>query len=103
MRAVITAAGRGQRTWPLQLMVDRDGIQRSVLAIIIAEALSAGVERVAVVVHPGDQGAYADAAAEHSGKLEFIEQPEPRGYGHAVWCAREFVAGHPFQIGIAHV
>ncbi len=29
-------------------------------------------------------------------RLRFSVQPEPQGYGHAVWCAREFVAGQPF-------
>ena len=35
-------------------------------------------------------------AGEHAGRLSFVYQPEPRGYGHAVWCAREFVHGEPF-------
>ena len=26
----------------------------------------------------------------------FIEQPTPAGYGHALFCAREFVGGEPF-------
>ena len=97
-RALITAAGRGQRTLPLQLMMDRDGVQRTVLAIIIGEALSAGVERVGVVVHPGDQAAYAEAAGEHASRVEFVEQREPRGYGHAVWCGRNFVGESPFLL-----
>lgn len=97
-RALITAAGRGQRTLPLQLMMDRDGVQRTVLSIIIAEALSAGVESVGVVVHPGDQRAYADAAGEHAGRVDFIEQHEARGYGHAVWCGRGFVGEAPFLL-----
>ena len=28
-------------------------------------------------------------------RLRFAVQPEPLGYGHAVWCARDFVAGRP--------
>lgn len=79
-------------------MMDRDGVQRTVLSIIIAEALSAGVESVGVVVHPGDQRAYAEAAGEHAGRVEFIEQHEPRGYGHAVWCGRGFVGEAPFLL-----
>ena len=35
---------------------------------------------------------------ELAGKLRFAEQPEPLGYGHAVWCAREFVAEQPFLL-----
>lgn len=83
---------------PLQTMVDREGRQRSVLSIIIGEALDAGVGRVGVVVHPGDQQAYADAAGEHAGKVEFLEQAEPRGYGHAVWSGRSFVGRDAFLL-----
>ena len=25
-----------------------------------------------------------------------MTQPEPRGYGHAIWCAREFTGADPF-------
>ena len=31
-------------------------------------------------------------------RLQFAVQPEPEGYGHAVWCAREFVGGEPFLL-----
>ena len=36
-KAVITAAGRNQRTLPLQTLVDRDGTAKSVLRIIVEE------------------------------------------------------------------
>ena len=52
-KAVITAAGRKQRTLPLQTLVDRDGVQKSVLRIIVEEALRAGVEEICVVSVPG--------------------------------------------------
>ncbi|KAB2663801.1 MAG: UTP--glucose-1-phosphate uridylyltransferase, partial [Verrucomicrobia bacterium] len=95
-KALITAAGRNQRTLPLQTLVDRDGVPKTVLAIIIEEALSAGIEQVGVVVQPGDQREFAAAAGAHAGRIEFLEQPEPLGYGHAVWCARGFTAASPF-------
>ena len=53
-KAVITAAGRGQRRLPLQTVVDRDGSEKSVLGILIEETLRAQVEEIAVVVAPGD-------------------------------------------------
>ena len=65
-KAVITAAGRNQRTLPLQTLVDRDGVQKSVLAIIVEEVLRAGIEEICVVVCPGDEAAYAAAAGEHA-------------------------------------
>lgn len=95
-KAVITAAGRHQRNLPLQTLIDRDGRAKSVLEILIDEAASAGPEAVAVVVAPGDEARYAQAAGQHSARLAFIPQPEPLGYGHAVYCARDFVGSEPF-------
>jgi UTP--glucose-1-phosphate uridylyltransferase len=95
-RAVITAASRKQRTLPLQSVVDRDGAQKSVLQIIVEEALKAGVEEICVVVCPGEAAPYAVAAGDHAARLRFVEQPQPLGYGHAVYCAREFVGDAPF-------
>lgn len=31
-------------------------------------------------------------------RLHFCSQDKPLGLGHAVWCAREFVAGEPFAV-----
>jgi len=97
-KAVITAAAPGQRTLPLQSLVDRDGTTKTALQIIIEDVLDAGVEHVCVVVCPGDQSAYASAAGQYGRRLEFVEQPEPLGYGHAVWCARGFVGEGPFLL-----
>ena len=95
-RAVITAASRFQRTLPLQTLVDRDGRQKSVLHIIIEEALGAGVQEICVVVCDGDADAYRQAAGPHAGSLHFVTQKEPLGYGHALYCAREFTGDEAF-------
>jgi UTP--glucose-1-phosphate uridylyltransferase len=95
-KAVITAAGRGQRALPLQALVDRDGVTKSALQIILQEAASTGVDQIGLVIAPGDQKAYAEAAGPLGRLLEFVEQPEPRGYGHALHCARGFVGDEPF-------
>ena len=97
-KAVITAAGKNQRTLPLQTLVDRDGTQKTALAIILEEVLKAGIEEVCVVVCPGDQAAYRVAAGPHAGRVRFVEQPTPLGYGHAVHCARAFTDGAPFLL-----
>ncbi len=49
-KAVITAAGRNQRTLPLQTLIDRDGAEKSVLRIILEEVLTAKIEEICVVV-----------------------------------------------------
>jgi UTP--glucose-1-phosphate uridylyltransferase len=97
-KAIVTAAGKNQRTLPLQTLVDRDGNTKTALRIIIEEILSAGIEDICVVISPGDAQAYAAAAAGAGGKLTFVEQREPKGYGHAIACAREFAAGAPFLL-----
>jgi UTP--glucose-1-phosphate uridylyltransferase len=95
-KAVITAAGRAQRTIPLQTFVDRDGVQKSALQILVEEAVSAAIEEVCVVIAPGDRAAYTEAAGEHAGRLQFVEQTEARGYGHALRVTQAFVGGDPF-------
>jgi UTP--glucose-1-phosphate uridylyltransferase len=95
-KAVITAAGRNQRTLPMQTLIDRDGTEKSVLGILIEEALSAGIEEIAVVVSPGDESAYAAVAGHHAGRLRFIAQERPLGYGHAIYCARDFCGDEAF-------
>ena len=57
---------------------------------------AAGVEEIGVVVRPGDEQAYAQVAGHHAGRLHFVHQAEPLGYGHAVYCARDFVGHEPF-------
>jgi UTP--glucose-1-phosphate uridylyltransferase len=103
-------------------LVDRDGLTKPVLQIIAEEAIESGIEEICVVSAPGDEAYYrrhfqsysthlrssfrgAGWAEEQSKRLtelerrlHFAEQPEPKGYGHAVWCAREFVAGAPFLL-----
>ncbi len=95
-KAVITAAAPSQRALPLQSLVDRDGVQKSALRIILEEAASAGAEEIGLVINPGDQKAYSEAAGDFASRLHFVEQPNARGYGHALRCARAFVGNDPF-------
>ena len=95
-KAIITAAGRGQRALPLQTLVDRDGTEKSALEIIIEEVIAADISEVGLVVAPGDAAAYAAAAGKHAAHLSFLEQAEPRGYGHALSLARTFVGDGAF-------
>ena len=103
-------------------LVDRDGLAKPTLQIIAEEALDSGIEEVCVVCAPGDEAryvqqlkrlrenlleAYADVAwaqdqAERIDylcqRLRFVAQEEPRGYGHAVFCAKDFVGAEPFLL-----
>ena len=82
----------------MQSLVDRDGVTKTALAIIIEEILQAGLEEICVVIWPGDQAAYKTAAGSHAGRLKFVEQDAPMGYGHAVHCARAFAENEPFLL-----
>ncbi len=97
-KAVITAAGPGQRTLPLQTLVDRDGRTKTALNITVEEALNSGAEQICVVIHPGDADNYRAAAGPHGKRLQFVEQDKSLGYGHAVWCARAFTGSEPFLL-----
>jgi len=97
-KTVITAAGPGQRTLPLQTLVDRDGKTKTALLIIIEEALQSGAEEICVVVHRGDVAAYRAAAGGHGKRLHFVEQGHAQGYGHAIWSAHEFTGTDSFLL-----
>src|SRR5262245_6065059 len=103
-------------------LVDRDGLTKPVLQIIAEEALESGIEEICVVSAPGDEAVYrrhfrsyaenlrsafkgVEWAEEQARRLDDLEkrlsfavQPEPDGYGHAVWCARGFVSGQAFLL-----
>jgi UTP--glucose-1-phosphate uridylyltransferase len=102
-------------------LVDRDGLTKPVLQIIAEEALESGIEEICVVCAPGDEDVYrnhfrnyaaylrsaksVDWAAEQARRfveleqrLRFAVQPEPEGYGHAVWCARSFAGAEPILL-----
>jgi UTP--glucose-1-phosphate uridylyltransferase len=103
-------------------LVDRDGVTKPVLQIIAEEAFESGIEEICVVSAPGDEYVYrshfrnyaANLRSTYKGldwaeeqarrivdleeRLQFAVQPEPEGYGHAVWCARSFVGGSPFLL-----
>ncbi|HYP15002.1 MAG TPA: sugar phosphate nucleotidyltransferase [Bryobacteraceae bacterium] len=95
-KAVITAAGENQRRLPLQILVDLDGQKRTVLSILLREILDAKIKEICVVLRPGDEAAFREAAPEYEAVLRFVVQAEPRGYGDAIWCAREFTHDEPF-------
>ncbi|ALJ00775.1 UTP--glucose-1-phosphate uridylyltransferase [Rufibacter tibetensis] len=129
-KAVITAAARGARLYPVAdtvqkamlPVVDIDGLPKPTIQIIAEEALASGIEEICVICAPGDGPRYLEAftslrdnllesfkntdwAKEEAEKvdqlrtcIQFVEQSEPLGYGHAVYCARDFVKDEPFLL-----
>jgi len=95
-RAVITAAAPDQKSLPLQTLVDRQGQSKSALELILEECVEAGAEEICVVVCPGSGETFARAAGQHANRLTFIEQDNPKGYGDALYRAKDFVGKEPF-------
>ena len=95
-KALVTAANPRQRTLPLQTLIDPRGEPKTALQIVLEEAAGAGIEEFCVIVCPGDEAAYAEASGALRPQIRFIAQPEPRGYGHAILCGREFIGEEPF-------
>ncbi len=87
-KALITAANPRQRTLPLQVLVDREGVAKPALQIILEEARGAGIEEYVVVVCPGDEAAYSEAAGPYRNRVEFLVQPRALGYGHSILLGR---------------
>lgn len=95
-KAVVTAAGPGQNALPLQRLVDKDGIDKTALEMIIEEVESAGIDEVGIVIRPGDEEAYRQAAGKYIDRLHFLPQHSPRGYGDALLCSKDFVKEESF-------
>jgi UTP--glucose-1-phosphate uridylyltransferase len=67
-KAVITAAARGERLFPVAdtvqkamlPMVDTDGINKPLIQIVAEEAFQSGIEEICVVCAPGDEERYRE-------------------------------------------
>lgn len=103
-------------------VIDIDGLHKPVIQAIAEEAFLSGIEEICVVCAPGDDQRYinafislrdnlvksfksVDSAKEEADKIDnlisrvqFTEQKEPLGYGHAVHCAKDFVDNEPFLL-----
>ena len=128
-KAVIPAAGFGTRLFPaskatkkeLFPIVDRDGIAKPVILLLVEEALSAGIEEVIIIVQENDLNdfrsffevqvtienynklprhfqEYAQRILEIGRRVSFVTQTTQEGFGHAVYCARKAVGDEPFLL-----
>jgi UTP-glucose-1-phosphate uridylyltransferase/mevalonate kinase len=128
-KAVIPAAGFGTRLFPatkatkkeLFPIVDRDGIAKPAILLIVEEVLKAGIEDVIIIVQEHDLEAfqsffnvqvtienynklprhfqeYAKRILEIGRRVSFVIQRTQEGFGHAVYCAREAVGNEPFLL-----
>ncbi|MGB8644002.1 MAG: sugar phosphate nucleotidyltransferase [Anaerolineae bacterium] len=128
-KAVIPAAGFGTRLFPaskatkkeLFPVIDRDGIAKPAILLIVEEAIEAGIEEVIIVVQENDLEdfrsffnqpvsienynklpphfqQYAKRILELGQRVRFATQHTQEGFGHAVLSARERVGEEPFLL-----
>ncbi len=100
-------------------LVDLDGITKPTIQIIIEQVLNAGIEEIAIIVQPGEEKQFkthfqelsdSDSAAFQNKSwglkqsellkkmrhtITYIHQTEQHGFGHAVYCAKEWVDNDP--------
>ena len=123
-KAVIPAAGLGTRMLPIARTVCKETlpiVDRPAISYLVNEAIDSGATDILIITNRG-KGAmedYFDYSPEYEialrakGKdalveelrrdaeranIYFIRQKEPRGLGHAVLAARNFIGNEPFYV-----
>jgi UTP-glucose-1-phosphate uridylyltransferase len=102
-------------------IIDGDGRAKPVIMVIIEEAIRSGIEEICLIVQKDDQAIFEDffccpPRPENMNKLSkesrkylhyimelghrisFVIQDTQDGFGHAVYCAKEWVGNEPFLL-----
>ncbi|WP_078378662.1 UTP--glucose-1-phosphate uridylyltransferase GalU [Sutcliffiella halmapala] len=122
-KAIIPAAGLGTRFLPATKAMPKEMlpiVDKPTIQYIVEEAIASGIEDIIIVTGKGKRAIedHFDNSFEleqtlfekekfellekvkESSKVEihYIRQKEPKGLGHAVWCARKFIGDEPFAV-----
>ncbi|KRF60817.1 UTP--glucose-1-phosphate uridylyltransferase [Bacillus sp. Soil768D1] len=123
-KAIIPAAGLGTRFLPATKAMPKEMlpiVDKPTIQYIVEEAVASGIEDIIIVTGKGkraieDHFDYAPELEQNlmeKGKVDlldkvqystslanihYIRQKEPKGLGHAVWCARKFIGDEPFAV-----
>lgn len=124
-KAVLPVAGLGTRVLPGTKTTPKEllnVVDRPILSYIVEEAREAGIEHIVFVTGRSKQAiedyfdhqieleaqlaakgktdilAMMDAELARPGEMSFTRQMQPRGLGHAVWCARDIIGREPFAV-----
>jgi len=122
-KAIIPAAGLGTRFLPATKAMPKEMlpiVDKPTIQYIIEEAVASGIEDIIIVTGKGKRAIedHFDNAFELETNLmeknkfdllekvqapskvdiHYIRQKEPKGLGHAVWCARKFIGNEPFAV-----
>jgi UTP--glucose-1-phosphate uridylyltransferase len=99
-KAIIPMAGPAHRDLPFQHVTTGAGGTQQVVALQIQEILDAGIREVALVTAPGTRPFFAELEKRFGSKVVFVEQAEPRGFGHALLCAESWVGSDSFLVQV---
>ncbi|MBR4473380.1 MAG: hypothetical protein IKS55_07040 [Oscillospiraceae bacterium] len=124
-KAIIPLAGFGTREFPQTKcipkcflpLVDTDGLLKPALMIMMSRLLEAGIEEIALIIGEDEKEEFdrffspvpeelRENLPEEKQKCEdfictmrqhvtYIIQKERKGFGHAVWLAKQFTEGEP--------
>lgn len=123
-KAIIPAAGLGTRFLPATKAMPKEMlpiVDKPTIQYIVEEAVASGIEDIIIVTGKGkraiedhfDSSFELEYSLREKGKFEllsevqkssamadihYIRQKEPKGLGHAVWCARKFIGNEPFAV-----
>lgn len=122
-KAIIPAAGLGTRFLPATKAMPKEMlpiVDKPTIQYIIEEAIESGIEDIIIVT-----GKHKRAIEDHFDSnyelednlvqkekydllekvqattnidIHYIRQKDPKGLGHAVWCARKFIGNEPFAV-----
>lgn len=122
-KAIIPAAGLGTRFLPATKAMPKEMlpiVDKPTIQYIVEEAIASGIEDIIIVTGKGKRA--IEDHFDHNFELEdnltkkgkydllekvkettkidihYIRQKEPKGLGHAVWCARKFIGNEPFAV-----
>jgi UTP--glucose-1-phosphate uridylyltransferase len=123
-KAIIPAAGLGIRFLPATKAQPKEMlpiVDKPTLQYIIEEAVESGIEEILIITGRNkksiedhfDKSIELELELEAKGKHELLEevrkisdmvnihyirQKEPKGLGHAIYCAKSFIGNEPFAV-----
>jgi UTP--glucose-1-phosphate uridylyltransferase len=123
-KAIIPAAGLGTRFLPATKAQPKEMlpiVDKPTLQYIIEEAVDSGIEEILIITGRNkksiedhfDKSVELELELELKGKydlleevrrisdmvnIHYIRQKEPKGLGHAIYCAKSFIGKEPFAV-----
>ncbi|MDI6602026.1 MAG: UTP--glucose-1-phosphate uridylyltransferase GalU [Thermoanaerobacteraceae bacterium] len=123
-KAIIPAAGLGTRFLPATKAQPKEMlpiVDKPTIQYIVEEAVNSGIEDILIITGRNkraiedhfDKSVELELELKNKGKenllnlveditnmvdIHYIRQKEPRGLGHAIYCARAFVGNEPFAV-----